>query len=171
MLDKKPGSWLLGFAFAAAVPGCGAGEPADTMTIRNAAQPIEGVLTAGQPTRAELEAVASAGYKTVVNLRQLDEEGAWDETEFVEGLGMKFVHLPIAGGADINVDNALRLAELLDDPDAKPLMIHCASSNRVGALIAIKAAIVDGTSVDEALELGLSAGLSSLKKRTREVLE
>lgn len=171
MFDRKSGSWLLGLALAAVVPGCGAGEPANPLSIRNARQPLEGVLTAGQPTREQLKAVAAAGYKTVVNMRPLEEEGAWDETEFVEGLGMKFVHLPIAGRGDINSENAIRLAELLDDPDAKPILIHCASGNRVGALLAIKAAVVDGASADEAMELGLKAGLTSLEQHTRELLE
>lgn len=134
----RQGFWLFGLGMVAIVTICGAGETVNPMEIYNAEIPLEDVMTAGQPTREQLEAIAAAGYKTVVNLRPVAEEGAWDETEFVEGLGMKYVHLPIAGRADITADNAKRLAEILEGPDAKPILIHCKTGGRVKALLNYK---------------------------------
>lgn len=48
-------------------------------------------------------------------------------------------------------------------PQAKPLILHCGSGNRAGALLALKAFQIDGMSRDEALELGVKAGLASLR--------
>jgi len=50
-------------------------------------------------------------------------------------------------------------------------MLYCASSNRVGAMLALKAHWVDGESPEEALELGLAAGLTSLERSVRDLLD
>lgn len=139
--------------------------------IPNARRPLPGVLSGGQPTRAQLEEAAAAGYRTVVNLRPLDEPGAWDERPLVAELGMRFHHIPVAGTADLDRDRAAALAEILEDPSAQPVLVHCASGNRVGALVAIHAALLRGVSIDEALELGRRAGLTRLEEATRAYLE
>jgi len=105
--------------------------------IPNAVEALPGVWGGGQPTREQLQAAAEAGVKTVVNLRTLGEEGAWDEREFVEGLGMRFVHIPVAGPAGITPENAELLSAITHDAQTHPAMVHCASGRRVGALIAM----------------------------------
>jgi uncharacterized protein (TIGR01244 family) len=145
--------------------------PSIEIPIRNARTPLEGVLTGGQVTEADLTAAAQAGYRTVVNLRTLGEEGAWDETEFVEGLGMRFLHIPVAGAAGLTEDNVQALAEVIEDEANHPLLIHCGSGNRVGALFALKAFQLDGKSAEEALAIGLEAGLTRLEPAVRERLE
>jgi uncharacterized protein (TIGR01244 family) len=145
-------------------------EAPPTFDILNARTPFEGVLTGGQVTEEALAAAAAAGYRTVVNLRTLEEEGAWDETAVVEGLGMRFVHLPMAGGAGLTEDNARALAAVLDEPENYPVLIHCGSGNRVGALLALKAFQLDGKRAEEALEIGHRAGLTRLEPAVRERL-
>jgi hypothetical protein len=44
----------------------------------------------------------------------------------------------------------------------KPVLLHCASSNRVGALLALRAK-ANGTDSAAALDLGVANGLGSLK--------
>ena len=44
-------------------------EPSMLIQLPNAKQPAPGLLTGGQPTEADLQAAAAAGYKTVINLR------------------------------------------------------------------------------------------------------
>ena len=144
--------------------------PAPLVEIPNARQPVPGVLTGGQPTRGQLEEAAAAGYMTVVNLRPLSERGAWDEEEFVTELGMTFFHIPVAGIEDVNQENAEALREILRSSNGQPILVHCASGNRIGALLAIGAALFDGALLDEALELGRDAGLTRLERTTREYL-
>ncbi len=142
-------------------------EPAPEIAIRNAKTPAPGVLTGGQPTPEQLEQAAKAGYHTVVNLRGKGEGDGWDEAAAARELGLEYVAIPIASAEDLTEENARRLAEILDDPERRPMIVHCASGNRVGALFALEAFLVDGKSGETALQIGLDAGLTSL----REVME
>jgi len=145
------------------------------LEIPNATIPFPDVLVGGQPTVAQLESAAAVGVRTIVNLRPEKELGIYDtsgraEAAIVEHLGMRYVLIPVQGGADLNEENARRLAEALEAPDALPAMVHCASGNRVGALFALKAAWLDGASAEAALELGLGAGMTRLEGAIREKL-
>src|SRR5687768_8936617 len=86
--------------------------PADLLP--NGRQPLPGVLTGGQPSRAQLEALAAAGYRTVVNLRGPGEEMPVSQAD-VEALGMRYVHIPIAGRDDLTAAKAGELGALLAD--------------------------------------------------------
>lgn len=140
------------------------------VAIPNARLVQEGLLVGGQPTEEQIRRLAREGYRTIVNLRGPDEEGGWDEAPLSEELGMTFVDVPIASKADLTEANARLLAELLDRPDGFPMLVHCASGNRVGALFALKAFYVDGEPPEEALRKGLDAGLTRLEPYVRETL-
>lgn len=120
------------------------------------------VLTGGQPTPEHLAAAKEKGVKTVVNLRSEGEkaDGYANEEAKLGELGVKYVHIPIDGktGEGLNEANAKKLAEVLGGE--KPMIIHCASGQRVGALYALKAFYVDKKAPDEALKIGRDNGLS-----------
>ncbi|HET7370903.1 MAG TPA: protein tyrosine phosphatase family protein [Gammaproteobacteria bacterium] len=139
--------------------------------IPNARAPFDGVLTGGQPTPAQLGAAQGAGYRTVVNLRPDTEMTDWNEADRARALGLNYVSIPVAGADGLTEDNARALAEVVDDPDSRPLIVHCASGNRVGALFALKAAWVDGEDPDRALDIGRQAGLTGLEDHVRARLE
>ncbi len=159
----------------AATPAPPPADPAPAATaaaidIPNAKTPAEGILTGGQPSVEHFEQAAQAGYRTIVNLRAPGEKGSWDEAAKAEELAVRYVAIPIAGADGLTADNARQLAEIVDDPAALPVMVHCASGNRVGGLFALKALHVDGKSAEEALALGLEAGLTKLEDAVRERL-
>lgn len=158
-----------GAGAAPPVSGGATAAPAAAELLPNGREPLPGVLTGGQPSRAQLEALAGAGYRTVVNLRAPGEEMPVSGTD-VEALGMRYVHIPIAGRDDLTSAKAGELGALLADPSARPLAIHCASGNRVGALLALEAARVEGKTAAEALELGRAAGLGGMEPAVREAL-
>jgi len=54
---------------------------------------------------------------------------------------------------------------------AHPIVVHCASSNRVGAMAALRAAWLQGQSADQAIETGKAWGLKSLEPEVRALLE
>ena len=143
--------------------------PAAADLLPNGREPLPGVITGGQPSREQLEALAAAGYRTVVNLRTADEEMPVSEAD-VTALGMRYVHIPVRGSEDLTTAKAGELGALLADPAARPLAIHCGSGNRVGALLALEAARVEGKPPEEALELGRAAGLGRLEPAVREAL-
>jgi uncharacterized protein (TIGR01244 family) len=134
------------------------------------ASPFDGVVTAGQPEPAQLEEAAEKGIKTVIDLRRPEEDRGYDEAALSEKLGMEYIQLPIAGGDDLTRENAEKLAEHLDEAEG-PFIVHCGSSNRVGALFALKAFYVDDADLATALEIGKKAGMTSLAETTRQRLE
>ncbi len=138
--------------------------------IPNAGMPADGLLTGGQPSVEQFEQAAQAGYRTVVNLRAPGEQGSWDEAAKAAELGLRYVAIPIAGIDGLTTENARKLAEIVDDPEALPAMVHCASGNRVGGLFALKALHVDGESAESALAFGRKAGLTRLEAAVKELL-
>jgi protein tyrosine phosphatase (PTP) superfamily phosphohydrolase (DUF442 family) len=132
----------------------------EIVAVPNARQAISGVTTGGKPTEAQLQQAKDIGYRTVISL--LPSAEALGEAEAVQTLGMKFISIPIPDASALTEENARRLAAAMDAPDAKPLLLHCASGNRAGALLALKAFYVDSVTPAEALDLGLRAGMTSL---------
>jgi uncharacterized protein (TIGR01244 family) len=130
-------------------------------------QPVDGITPAGQPDKAAFEVFAANGYKAVVDLRTADEARGLDEQAVVEGLGMEYVLFPIDSDG-INFKNARALDEIIGSYDA-PVLVHCASSNRVGALLALRASL-DGADDDASIEVGKRGGLTRLEGEVREVL-
>ena len=107
----------------------------------------------------------------MINLRTAGEEVAFNEAELVESLGMRYYSIPIAGGAGINADNASALSRILSDIEGEPVIVHCATGNRVGGLMAFTA-LADGASIDEAMAEGERWGMTSerLQEMVRESL-
>ncbi len=136
-----------------------------------AALPFPGILTAGQPTPEQLRVARDLGFKTVINLRPPKEQGDWDEAAEVSALGLQYVLIPVDGAPAVTLENSKRLVEALDDPASYPVLVHCASSNRVGALFAIDAATRRGESVEDAIRTGQSAGMKSLEPKVRGLLQ
>lgn len=149
-------------------------EPASTANadpaelLRNGKAPLEGILTGGQPTPEQLATIAGLGYETVINLRGVDESGSTDSAA-VESLGMTYVSIPISGAGDLSEENARKLAAALE-ASGRPAVVHCASGNRVGALIALKAFYVDEMSAEEALALGQASGVTRLEPVVKQKL-
>jgi len=132
-----------------------------------------GLLVGGQPTAEQLKAIRRAGYRTVVSLRAEDERGDEGERATVERLGMTFVSIPVRGPADLTEENARKLGEALDKPDALPAVVHCATGQRTSALLGLEAFVVDRVSAAAAIELAKSLGMkkheAALRKRIAEI--
>ena len=141
------------------------------MGVRNARMPMDRLVTSGQPMPEQLLSLQSAGIEHFVSLRPTTEDGAGWEEELMAGEGVQFDRLPISGSGSLTRDNAQAFAAILEEVGEKTAMLYCASSNRVGAMLALKAHWVDGESPEEALELGLAAGLTSLERSVRDLLD
>ncbi len=131
--------------------------------------PLAGVMTSGQPTAAALETLAAQGYATVIDLRAASEERGFDEAATVEKLGMKYASLPIAGADGVTYENARALDRLLAEAQG-PVLLHCSTANRAGAMLALRARM-RGDGVDAALALGVRSGVTGLKPVVERVLQ
>ncbi len=116
----------------------------------------------GQPDEASFVRLAEeAGVKTVVNIRFPEEMSrvGFDEQAVVESLGLRYVTIPVSPDS-FSREEVDRFAEVLSEND-EPVLLHCASSNRVGGMWAAYLATHRGVSPGDAIKLGRSAGLRS----------
>jgi len=137
--------------------------------IANLSIPEDKVVASGQPTQEQLPLLAQAGIKHVISLRT-EGEIDWDESAVVTAAGMEFHSLPISGRDGVTPANAQTLEQLLASLDGQPVLLHCGSSNRVGALKAITALQTLGASVEEALAEGRRWGLTGMEPMVRTIL-
>ena len=126
-------------------------------------QPLPGLYTAGQPAAADWAAIRALGVRTVINLRAPEEEAGRDEATEVRAAGMRYLDIPVADAAAINVDNARLLHAALAPGHGGGVLVHCASGNRAGALLALEQADFDGLAPQAALELGRRAGVTKME--------
>jgi uncharacterized protein (TIGR01244 family) len=83
----------------------------------------------------------------------------WDEKAHVERLGMKYIHVPIASLDALTDEVFAQLRELLKDKSRRPMLVHCATAGRVGAVWIVHRVLEDGLSVDAAVEEAKTVGL------------
>ena len=138
--------------------------------LPNLMNPATGYVSGGQPDPTQLEAAAGAGVRRVINLRPPSEDAGYDEPAKAAALGLDYEVLAIAGAQDLSRANAERLDALLSAGGEKPTLIHCASGNRVGALMALRAAWLQGKSTEESLEIGRRWGLTKMEGAVRQIL-
>ena len=129
--------------------------------------PVDGMTSAGQPDETAFGIFAEQGYTTVIDLRTAGEDRGMDEAKVVEGLGMEYISLPI-GRDDINFDHARSLDQLIEEADG-PVLVHCGSANRVGALLALSKSL-DGADNENALDYGKKGGMTSLESTVKKAL-
>ena len=142
----------------------------NSLPIKNLVQSGDNAFSGGQPSRVDFAIMKDGGVQHVVNLRPSSEQG-WNEGEVVEALGMSYHQIEVAGADDLSLANAQKLGALINGFGSEPYFIHCASGNRVGALIAINEAMANGKNIEEAVEIGREWGLTGLEPKVRSVLQ
>lgn len=128
-----------------------------------------GISYAGQPSEAEFKIFANSGYTTIIDLKGVKEDRGLDEQAVVESLGMKYISLPIEDEKAISFNNAKKLDTLIANAEG-PILLHCGSSNRVGALLTLRESL-KGVDDATALTIGKMGGLTNLKPVVLEVLK
>jgi protein tyrosine phosphatase (PTP) superfamily phosphohydrolase (DUF442 family) len=129
---------------------------------------LDGVFCSGQPTEAQFAGLPAAGIRRAVSLCAATEAGAGFEEQQAAAAGVEFLRIPIQGAADVTVERARQLAAAV--AGGEPVLVYCRSSNRVGALLALKAHFVDGLPAAQALQLGRQCGLTRLEPAVRTSL-
>lgn len=101
--------------------------------LLNFYQITDGIGTAGQPTREQLEELPRAGYTTVVNLAMHDSDNAiLEEGNIVASLGMTYFHLPVPFDAP-NAGYLKKFFDVMDVLKDEKVFVHCAINARVSA--------------------------------------
>lgn len=172
--------------------GCSTSEPAQTnepaaetaeQTSQKAPDPIgslewvnqtaiDGVYTAAQPSEAQFDEAAKAGVTTLINLRTPEEEGFMrNEAEIAIRSGMRYVHVPVAGKEGLTLSKARDLDAVLQSDENRPVLIHCSSGNRAGALLGLWAFKYKNLGRPEAVALAREAGATRLDTALSEKIE
>lgn len=155
---------------AFALPSLAADISKDLEGVMNLQHPDIARYASGQPKPEEFSAFAKAGLKHVINLRPAQEAPELDEAAIVIKAGMAYYNIPIAGAGDLTPDNVKQLDALLGKIGTEPVLIHCSSGNRAGALMALRAAWLHNAPIGEALKTGEGYGLTKLLPDVKKLL-
>jgi uncharacterized protein (TIGR01244 family) len=120
--------------------------------VRNFTKVDSTIACGGALSPEAFAALKQAGYKSIVNLRAASEPGNDVEAakKAAEAAGLTYFHLPfVATAPDMTMlDEFLKLVV---KPENQPMMLHCASGGRVSMFWAVKRVMIDGWSVDKAM--------------------
>ena len=140
--------------------------------VRNPTCPLPGVATGGQPGAGHLTSLRKAGFRTVLDLRPADEPRGYDEPAAARRAGLAYRRLPIghAGVPDSTFD-AFRA--LMADARLQPVLVHCASGNRVGPVLIAWLVLDRGWDIQRATAAAKQGGLRSptLEDAARDYIE
>lgn len=126
----------------------------------------ERIATGGQPRETAFAKLAANGYRAVLNLRTASEGiDLQHEREAAEKAGLRYVSIPIVSSAP-NPEQVDQFIKAVKDPVNHPMLIHCASANRVGAFWMIYRVVDQGWPEDKALEEATKIGLTSPALKT-----
>lgn len=139
-------------------------------SIMNFSQPSPNLMAGGQPKMNEFAMLREAGVAAVINLRSHPEMRDIHEAEWATAQQMAYYHIPIASADDLSEQNVARFHQTLNANADQKVFMHCASSNRVGAMMALRAAWHQGATKEEALGIGTQYGLGSLRKHVEQLL-
>ena len=166
---QEPANTSTGQASMTSSPSVTATEIQD-LGVRNGTILTDNLLAAGQVTEVQFEELVDMGYTNFISLRPTSENGAgWEEAHVVDD-DVTFTRIPVAGAGGLTRENVMALNEILEEASSENTVLYCASSNRVGGLLALKAYWLDGVEPDDALEIGRQAGLTGLESAVQELL-
>ena len=132
----------------------------------------ENISTGAQPKEKAYASAAANGFRSVLSLRTASEGiDLSRERSIVEKTGMRYLNIPVVSSAPRS-EQADEFIKLVQNKANHPMLIVCASANRVGAFMMIYRVIESGWSEDKALEEASKIGLSSeeLKQFSRQYI-
>jgi protein tyrosine phosphatase (PTP) superfamily phosphohydrolase (DUF442 family) len=122
--------------------------------------------TGGQPSEQAFAKVVASGFHSVLSLRTPDEGiDLTKERASVEKTGLRYFNIPVVSSAP-RTEQAEEFIRLVREKSNHPMLINCATANRVGAFMMIYRVVGQGWSEDKALDEALKIGLrgEELKK-------
>ncbi|MCB9909330.1 MAG: hypothetical protein H6829_03575 [Planctomycetes bacterium] len=120
---------------------------------------LGGVFLASQPAQDDFAQAQMGGVKTVINMRK-PAEMAFDEAATVEGLGMAYFNPGWNGPEELTDEVFQSYRDMLNTAE-RPILLHCGSANRVGAVWLPWRVLDEGVSVDAALAEAKEVGLKT----------
>src|SRR5882762_4058233 len=86
--------------------------------LPNAAEPVSGWITGGQPTEPHIKAFKAAGGQVVLDNRDPMEPRPFDEPKAVRAAGLEYISVPIVHGA-VTTDTMKQMHQALKRLEGK----------------------------------------------------
>lgn len=128
--------------------------------LPNAAEPVPGWVTGGQPTEQQIKAFKAAGGQVVLDNRDPMEPRAFDEPATVRATGLEYISLPIVRGA-VTTDTMKQMHQALKKLEGRKALLHCSSGNRTSAALLPYLMIDKKLERDDAVDVAMRGGLRS----------
>lgn len=128
--------------------------------LPNAAEPVPGWVTGGQPTEQQIKAFKAAGGQVVLDNRDPMEPRAFDEPATVRATGLEYISLPIVHGA-VTTDTMKQMHQALKKLEGRKALLHCSSGNRTSAALLPYLMIDKKLERDDAVDVAMRGGLRS----------
>lgn len=120
--------------------------------VRNFTRVDATIACGGTLSPESFAALKQAGFRSIVNLRPESEPGAnvAEERKAAEAAGFRYIHIPFASATPdtAKLDEFLKVFALEQN---QPMMLHCASGARASMFWAVKRVMVDGWTIDKAM--------------------
>lgn len=100
-------------------------------TVKNYNRATTLLATSGSLSEVSTQELAQHGFKTIIDLRT-EAEGTSSEKTAVESVGMTYINIPVTG-AGIDAEQLATFIKAFEQA-ATPILLHCASGNRAGAM-------------------------------------
>ena len=126
--------------------------------IKNYNRATPTIATSGTIGKGGVKELAKRGFVTIIDLRT-ENEGTAEEKKNVELAGMNYINISVTG-AGINYKQLAAFTETIEKAQ-QPVLIHCASGNRVGALWTTYR-LSKGIDSEIAFEEGRTAGMQPI---------
>lgn len=114
--------------------------------------------TGGNIDPTGLPMLKQLGFKTIIDFNT-DEQGAAVQGPMIEKAGMMYDHISVPTDAP-TMEQVAQFARIVEDPTNYPILMHCESANRVGAMWALYRAST-GVPNEVAVEEGRALGLKT----------
>lgn len=101
-------------------------------------------------THQQFQELAEEGFRSVLNLRSLDELTLTNERLHVESLGLRYVNLAI-DSERMNLEAALKVLRQMDELP-KPTLVYCKNATLAAAMVLMYIAIHQGETLSQAFK-------------------
>lgn len=121
------------------------------LAVRNLTVIDDRLASAGQPTREQFAAIATAGYEVVINIATPESTGFLaDEEAIVQGLGMAYIYLPVSWEAP-TLSSLDAFFAVMSAQAPRVVFLHCTANARASAFLYLYRTLGRGVPEAEAL--------------------
>ena len=132
--------------------------------VVNAAEPLPGLVTGGQPTLEHLKAFKRAGGQAVLDIRDPMEQQPFRTPDDVTAAGLAYTRIPVSAATRTDATLAAVRAAVQGAVGKQALLFYCNSGNRVGATLIPYLMLDKGMDEAAATEVAMRSGLRSAEQ-------